>query len=74
MILSETLFIQGMPAGNVCTDTNSGQVTFKPKVGYERLTARKWKSVSACQKAVTKYYAKESSPPVLHQMARSSMN
>ena len=64
MILSETLFIQGKPAGKVCTDTNIGQVTFKPIAGHKRLAARKWKSMYACQKAVTKDYAKESySPP-----------
>ena len=63
MFVTETIFGQnGQPLGKLREDIFNAVVTFIPADGSKRLAGRKWKSVNACQKAVTKYYTNESPP------------
>jgi len=56
VVIVETLFIDGEPAGQIREDLLNGWVTFEPKDGNKRLAGRKWRNSNACRKAVLIHY------------------
>ena len=62
MVLIETLFHNGRPLGKIRQDLHRGIITFTPKEGHTLLARRKWKSVTACQRAVITTYKNENPP------------
>jgi len=63
MVLVETYFIGGQPVGRIHEDIMNGVVTFQPRDNVHlHLARRKWKSVTACQRAILKSYKNENPP------------
>jgi hypothetical protein len=66
VILTETIFLGGVPMGVVRQDTNTRQIDFSPLKGKSPLPKRRWSSVDELTAAVIATYSrKEKSPPGL---------
>ncbi len=60
MVLTETIFVNGQPVGQIRENVLKGVVTFQPKHGHASLAGRTWRSVDSCQRAVLTFYKSES--------------
>ncbi len=59
MILTETIFLEGTPLGQIRQNSDTGQIAFLPIKGRLQLPAKDWKSVDELKAAVFKAYTKK---------------
>lgn len=64
MIISETVFVNANPVGNIVVDTAGNQIAFMPRQSPSKLPERDWESMEQLRNEVVKAYKRNDSEPI----------